>query len=98
MSTAERLLDSLRDLLYAWTQRFTWRSPSRSRSVRRGRGSRGPRIDMHALVDRHEGRRGRAASDDAGPTCERVTMHDHAVSQIYDRGETGAAEWPEDER
>ena len=82
MSAAERLLDSLRDLLYAWTNRLVRRS------------SRVPCIDMHALVERHEARRGSLAHSDPGCVRERVTMNDHAVSRIFDRRQS-ESEWPE---
>jgi hypothetical protein len=89
VSAAERLLDSLRDLLYAWTHRFTARqgAPAREAHV--------PRIDLHALVERHEARR-TPASTGAVPVRERVTMHDHAVSRIFDRGPGArSGDWPD---
>jgi hypothetical protein len=92
VTAAERLLDSLRDLLYAWTHRFTRRAASRGARARRS--AHVPQIDMHALVERHETRRARSASDERVHVRERVTMHDHAVSRIFDRGHS-ESEWRE---
>jgi len=76
VSAAERLLDSLRDLLFAWTHRF---KPRQSASA--SGSPQVPRIDLHELIERHEAR---LTPTTTPPRVERVTMHDHAVSMIYD--------------
>ncbi|HEX4682615.1 MAG TPA: hypothetical protein VH277_07910 [Gemmatimonadaceae bacterium] len=92
MSAAERLLDSLRDLLYAWTYRLTARQ---SAATRAHRGSHEPRIDLDALVERHESRQ-TPTSMNSVVVRERVTMNDQAVSRLYEpRDRTPSSHWPD---
>ena len=75
MTAAERLIDSLRDLLYTWTHRFRPRQSAPDI----------PRIDLDELVERHEAR----LTPSAGARVrERVTMNDQAVSKLFDRSES----------
>jgi len=92
VSPAERLLDSLRDLLSAWTYRLSARQ---SPSARVRGGPHVPRIDLHALVERHDARR-IPTSANAATTRERVTMNDQAVCRLFDRpDDTPSSHWPD---
>jgi hypothetical protein len=95
VSPAERLLDSLRDLLSAWTYRLSARQSPSPRGPRGPRGSHVPRIDLHALVERHEARR-IPTSANAATTRERVTMNDQAVCRLFERpDDTPSSRWPD---
>ena len=87
MSAAERLFDSLRDLLYAWTHRFKAR-PNGSRSAALPPMPPVPSIDLDELFERHEARLTPSHGTTDGARIERVTMHDHAVSNLFDRRES----------
>lgn len=82
MSAAERLFDSLRDLLYAWTHRLKPRQAAPEMTAI-------PRLDLDELIERHEARLTPTSNSSAVPGVrERVTMHDHAVSKLFDRRES----------
>jgi len=82
VSAAERLFDSLRDLLYAWTHRL---KPRLQANPATPVVPPVPSIDLDELLDRHEARL--SPSRDTA-RVERVTMHDHAVSNLFDRRES----------
>jgi hypothetical protein len=74
VSAAERLIDSLRDLLYTWTHRKPRQSAPDV-----------PRIDLDELLERHEAR---LTPSRGARVQERVTMNDQAVSKLFDRSES----------
>jgi len=86
VSAAERLFDSLRDLLYAWTHRFKSRHNAHG-STAMQRVPPVLRIDLDELLERHEARLTPKSAERAQRVerVERVTMHDHAVSNLFDR-------------
>src|SRR2546429_583944 len=84
VSPAERLLDSLRDLLSACTYRLSARQSPPARRLRGPRGTDVPRIDLHALVERHEARCTPTSASTA-TLRERVTMNDQAVCRLFEQ-------------